>query len=100
MHSEASGLSVMPSDTFRRSVGVRHLLERLSLSFRQYLNYFEDALACGFTPGIALREYAIPEAVVYWVGKDGVRLPWRGLGWSWVAFRWVVDPSLSLRSAK
>ena len=100
MHSEASGSSVMLSDTFGRSVGVRHLWERLSLSLRQYLNSFEDAWACGSTPGMALRQYAISEAVVYWVGEDGVRWAWRGLGCGWVGLGWVVHRPLPLRSVK
>ena len=55
---EASGSIWMRWDGFACCSGIRHLFEILSHSFRNFLGYCGDSLACGSTPGLPLREYA------------------------------------------
>ena len=71
IRSEVSALILMPWDNFRLSLGMRHLLEMLSPCFRSLFRYYEAAWACGSTPGVTLREYAIVATVVYRMGVRG-----------------------------
>ena len=86
IRSEVSALILMPWDNFRLSLGMRHLLEMLSPCFRSLFRYYEAAWACGSTPGVTLREYAIVATVVYRMGVRGGSL---GLAWARLRLDWV-----------
>ena len=68
--------------------------------FQKFFRYYEAAWACGSTPGVALREYAIVATVVYRMGVRGVHWVWRGLGCGWIGSGWVLHRPLALPSAQ